>query len=152
MLLFLSSIYTEEERLEAFFNPDQYMLSDNFVDKNKDSVLLFCLLKGVSYPTEISRDLQLNVETINKILSKLIKEGYAKRIRPLKFQPQPMFFYRIPEFQENGLDSFDKVSKCSWIIPTPIGVQLIKDKYAGQQKQIHKSLVEYYNFKVLEEI
>lgn len=143
------SFFSEEERVDAFLNPQNIVLSEDFLDKNKDNVLLFIAQEGITYPTELGRALSLHVETVNKILARLKKDKLVNKIYPDRWHPQPMFEARIPEFQNSGLDSHEKVSRASWWHITVEGVDYIKQNYGGQGKRLHRSIVEYYSLQVL---
>lgn len=151
MLLFLSKVYTEGERMEAFFNPQNYMVSDDFIDKNRDNILIYLCKIGVSYSSEISRSLSMNQETVNKILSVLKKEKLIDKIVPDRWHPEPVFAVRIPRLMDEGLIGYSKYSSLSWWMITPRGIQYLKDKYINEGVQIIKAAVDTLGLKVIGE-
>lgn len=144
MLLFgYSDFYSDSERLDAYLNPQNTMVSDEFLKKNKDIVLLELARLGVSYPSEIARNLGIHVDTVQKILSMVKREGKADRMHPDHYHPNEMFEQRIPELIEMGLDTFDKVAKCGWWSLNFEGVVYLWVNYRGQGKKINRALVRY---------
>lgn len=125
--------------------------NERILEEHKDQVLLLIVEKGVCYPTEIARTVNLQIESVNKILSNLIKLGFVKRVIPNHYNPQSIFRVRIPEFWEIGLDSYDKVNNCNWYTATLAAIDYIKAKYKGKQKQIRGALITYLGFDIPKE-
>jgi hypothetical protein len=144
----ISGHFSEQERLDAFMNPGERVLSDEFIKKNKDKLLLFLIKRGISYPTEMSRETGFHINTVNKVLNVLKSEDHIKTIRPNKYNLQAVFEARNVGLQNAGFDSFEKVTRMHWWIPTELGVEYIKTNYKGQHKPILCALCEDYGFKV----
>lgn len=141
MLLFLSSIYSEKERIDAFFNPGNYMLSDDFIEKNKDDILKYLCKVGVSYTSEMSREKSLNIDSLNKMLSVLSNEGLVYKIHPDRWHPQPVFAIRIHALQNKGVMGYTRFSSLSWWMISEKGIEYLQRKYRGQGVQIIQSVL-----------
>ncbi len=126
-------------------------LSENFIQEHKDEVLLLLVEMGVSYPTEIHRETSLHIETVNRILMYWAKRKIIRKINPDRWHPQSMFTSRMSELWAMGFDSYEKLCKLSFWIPTLEGVEYIKVQYKGKGKQVASSLVKYYEIKVDED-
>ena len=134
-------------------NLDSYLatptnLSESFIQEHKDTVLLLVVERGVSYPTEIHRESSLHIESVNRILMYWAKRKLVKKINPDRWNPQPMFVSRTQEFWAMGFDSYEKLRKLSFWMPTVEGIEYIKLQYKGKNKQIASGLVKYYEMKV----
>lgn len=137
----------ESTKLHSYLNKD----SDNeiYLELNKDEVLLAILDKGVTYPSEISRNTSINIESVNKILGMFCKYGYIKKIIPDQYSPQPIFRDRIPELWSMGIVGFQRMIQISWWTLTLGGFEYIKQKYKGQGKKIQQPLMDYLGLQEL---
>ena len=131
--------------MDAYFNPGQSILSDDFVEKNKTDVLLLLAKKGTCYTTEISRDLGLHYDSVNKILAILVKDKMIAKFIPDRWYPQPPIFTRLGELQAMSMDSHGKIARVSWWVITPEGVQWIIDNLNGKGHRIHGSILKYWD-------
>jgi len=126
---------------------DDYRISDDFADKNKEEVLMFLARKGVAYPTEMSRELGLHIETINKILSHLKRWGFAQRIIPDKNYPQEVFKPRIKDYMAMGFRDYDAYLRCSFWTLDVGGIEYLRTFYDTSKKHfcVNVSLIKFLN-------
>ena len=123
---------------------NEVQLSDPFLSQHADEVLLYLLEIGVSYTSEISRNCQVHIESVNKILFYWKKQGFIDRIMPERYFPQPVFISRMEEFWAIGLSSYDKVISCNWWSPSPSAIFYIQSKFKGENKQIRSALFRQF--------
>lgn len=134
--------------LTNYMNPNAE--NDRYLEEHKDEVLFLLMKKGVSYPSEISRETGIHMDCINKILGMFARFGFIKKVVPDRFYPQQIFKSRIPEFWAMGLIGYERLVYMSWFTPTIAGIEYIKAKYKGEQKQIRLSLINYLGYKIQE--
>lgn len=130
---------------------DMPKVKEDAAEHRKDDVLLFITEKGVSYPTEIAREVNLNMDTVNHILYSLKKLSFIDKIHPNHHNPQKMFRQRMQELWVQGIWGYDRISQMSWWHTTEGGVEYIKTKFRGQGKQIASSLARYLDLEVKDE-
>lgn len=127
---------------------DQREIDDTTLDARRDDVLLFITRKGVSFPTEIAREVDLNIEGVNRILYNLKKLNFIDKIHPDPHSPQKMFMQRMSELWLQGIWGYERFAKMSWWFTTEGGVEFIKTKYKKQGKPVASSLVRYLGLEV----
>ena len=116
----------------------------------QDEALLLIAEKGVAFPTEISRDIDLNTYSVNAILYNCNRLGFIQKIYPDPEMPQPQFRGRMQEFWAIGMTGYPTISRFSWWTLTTAGFWFIKEKFKGSHKLIRGSLIK--PLKLVEEI
>lgn len=134
--------------IDNYLNPTESR-GEVYIEEHKDEVLLYLMEHGVSFPSEISRNINVYIEAVNQVISYFVKLGYVKRTSSDRWYPNVLFKARMTELWSMGLDNFEKINRCSWWVVTPGGIEYLRLKYKGQNKQVRRSLVEYYDMENL---
>jgi len=117
---------------------------DPVLEQNRDEILKFLCMSGVSYPSEMSRKFAITIEGINMILSYFTKLGFVKHIVPDAEEPQPVFRGRLAELWAEGIYGYKAFNTRSWWTITLAGVEYVKAKYKGHGLRIKGSLLKEY--------
>ena len=144
-MLILTYEFSEHERLNAFFNPGKTILSDEFLEKHKPDILKYMLIQGVSYPTEIAKNVSLHIETVNKILNRLANDEIVIKIKPDRDHPQPIFYHKVYSYE---YESYREFARRSWWILTETGIAYCKLNFKGTKTQISPKLIRHYGLKI----
>ena len=126
--------------LTNYLDTDPRETSDSVLEQNKDNLLIFIMEKGVSYPTELSRHLNISIEGVNHLISYFARMGFLKNIIPNPENPQPEFKGRMLEFWSEGLWGYKSFSQRSWWTITLGGMEYLKSKYKGKHLSVKGSL------------
>ena len=115
-----------------------------FEEDDLDRVMGLMCSKGACFPSEMARDLHLEIGQINSVVARLIRERLAKKMLPDRVYPQALIACRIAEMWATGVEGYDSFCMRSWIILTQKGVESYCDKHLGQHHRIIKPYVEAY--------
>lgn len=131
----------ESSSLSSYLNKSQE-INYNILDERKDNVLLFICRSGVTFPTEIARECDLDVESVNKILYLHKRNSFITKMQPDKNNPQTQFRGRMTELWACGLWGFERFITHSWWTLTLPGFHFIKAKYPNKNVRIKGSLIK----------
>lgn len=137
--------------INDFMDKDQREKSDFVLEENKDEILKYLAEKGVAYPTEMSRSLNISIEGINKLIMHFARLGFVKHIIPNPTEPQEEFRGRMKEMWISGMSTYNSFNQRSWWTITAAGIEFLKAKYKGQDLQIKASLVKRERYEVKDE-
>ncbi len=140
-------MYESTDKLGGFFD-DARKSSPASLDINKDDLLINLMERGVSFPSELARQLTLPMESINQLISHWAKMGFIEHITPNPEMPQPEFKGRMNEMWAMGVNSYEQFRNRSWWTITLGGIEYIKIKYPGKGLRIKGSLVKKHNLGV----
>ncbi|MGR3175080.1 MAG: hypothetical protein ACUZ8N_10830 [Candidatus Scalindua sp.] len=115
-----------------------------FEEDDLDRVMGLMCSKGACYPSEMARDLHLEIGQINSVIARLIRERLARKLLPDRIYPQALIACRISEMWANRVEGYDSFCMRSWIILTQKGVETYCEKHLGQHYTIIGPYVETY--------
>jgi hypothetical protein len=124
--------------------------SDMIIDERKDDLLKFLCEKGVSFPTEMARQIDIDIISANRILYQFKMKDFVEKINPNKENPQSQFRGRMSEFWSMGIIGFDEFCRHSFWSLTIGGVEFLKTKYPAKKVLIQAGLIHHLNLEVEE--
>lgn len=130
-----------------WFNPNQH--SDVLLAEKQDEVLKYMSLKGLSWMGELSREVGLNADEINKILYNCKRLGYLDRVYPDPNFPQAPFRGRMAELWARGIIGYQSFTAYAWWTLTKAGIEYLKVKFRHSALPIRSSLVNYHGLIVV---
>ena len=131
----------EQSSFYNYFAPTTKNEADYFHKRNL--FLLYLLKEKVSYPTEIARNLDLSIDTINELIYKCLKDELVQKFTPNPDNLQRIFKSKIYELWARGITSYGQIFRFSWWSLSPIGFEFLKAKHKGERLQISEDLAEY---------
>lgn len=99
----------------------------------KSQLLLFLLKRMASYPTEISRELDIDIKLTNKAIFDLLKSDLIQRLEPHPYEisPSSILWPQIHKLNARGTTGYDSFCRFSWWTISPIGFEYLKAKHRG---------------------
>lgn len=140
----MSSFFQKQKETD-WFNPNSH--SEVTLADKQDEVLKIMCLKGITWASELGRDIGLNQEEINRILYNLKRLGYVEKIYPDPQFPQAPFRGRMAELWSRGIIGYNLFATYSWWILTEGGIHYVKAKYP--KTKIRAGLANHYSLLVI---
>ena len=116
-----------------------------FTNDDLDRVMGLLCIKGACYPSEIARDLTLEISQVNAIITRAINEGVIERLLPDRLYPQALIKCRIAEMWSIGVTGYENFTARSWFVLTPQGIDLYASKHSGEHRQISQAYTQLFS-------
>jgi hypothetical protein len=88
-------------------------IPDSYAGEHRDEVLMFIWSRGVAYPSEMARELNIHPEVINRILFELKRIGFIEKYY-VPENPDIWISKRIPEMWRHGVFGYGSFCNFSW--------------------------------------
>lgn len=140
------SSFFDKPKSTDWFNPKEH--SDNTLAEKQDEILKSMAYKGITWASELSRDMGISADEINKILYNLKKLGFIDKIFPDPNFPSAPFRGRMGEFWARGIIGYQSFTLYAWWILTVPGLEYLKAKYKTGIR-VKAGLVNHYGLVVM---
>jgi hypothetical protein len=130
-----------ESRLGEFTEKKKISFNSDDVDR----VMGLIILKGSCFPSEIARDLTLEIEQVNAIITGLVRDEMLKKIIPDEIYPQPLIKCRIREMWSIGVKGYEAFCQRSWFILTEKAFWSYVDRHRGEHRQANEAYINTYS-------
>lgn len=95
-------------------------------EKDLNKVLRSMARLGSTYSSELSRELLIEPEKVNRILQAVIERGYVERLELDEFQPSPLIKCRFNDLWARGIRGFFMFNMMSFFVLTTKGIDKLK--------------------------
>lgn len=101
---------------EAKKEEEEKQSREQIKQEQKEAIVKFIEEKGITFPTEIRRNLGMSKDRVYDLLWELVQEGKIKR-HPVPEDPCKCFRRRMVEFWNMGIKGKGAFKRVTWFVP-----------------------------------
>ena len=129
---------------ESQLNFRQIKENSAFDENDEWRVLGQIIRLGCSYASELSSNLEIDIEIMKKIIGRLRNRGLITQFIIDRWDPQTVLKSRLNDFWQKGLSSYEAFCMKNWYCASVLGILEYAEEFSGMHHQMASSYLKQY--------